>query len=562
MRMFFYYAIHSVKNQIKKLFKTWVLVFLLVCMLFGGIIGLGIGFLADEADTLEDTSYSEELEEEEITEDIAEDEFPIPEGIEYPEREFTELAAGAIILAVIFFSAFGADKSANAIFLPADVNLLFPAPLKPQSVLLFRLMTQIGVILCSSLYISFQIPNMVLNMGLGVWTAIGFIVALLLLLMLSKLLQVFIYLLASTKPFIKKHLRTVLFGVLSLIGGAFYLYINIEGASDFESILLCAFNFYNHPLTRFIPIIGCLKAFCVHIVSGNILGIAANLLGIIISGVILGTIISKIKVDFYEEALAKSQETAELQAIAQEQKVAFVKRKKDRSDKLKRDGITKGWGANIFFYRSMYNRFRFAHLGIFTKTSETYLLVSLLVIAVCKLLLEVNGFTATVLIIGAFVFFRTLGNPLEEDTGKDFFRLIPEKTSHKLFYSSIAGTVNCLFDILPAIIIATGAFGQNPLIALIWCLLILSVDFYGTNVGAFINISVSVKAGSMVKNIVQIMFIYFGLLPDAIIIVIGFLLQLLPVALPICALINFGLGLLFLCLTPAFMDVKETVPKI
>ena len=39
MRLFFYYAFHSFKNQLRKLFKTWVLIFLLACMLIGGIIG-------------------------------------------------------------------------------------------------------------------------------------------------------------------------------------------------------------------------------------------------------------------------------------------------------------------------------------------------------------------------------------------------------------------------------------------------------------------------------------------------------------------------------------------
>ena len=38
MRLFGYYALHSVFNQIRKLFKTWVLVLILVCALFGGLI--------------------------------------------------------------------------------------------------------------------------------------------------------------------------------------------------------------------------------------------------------------------------------------------------------------------------------------------------------------------------------------------------------------------------------------------------------------------------------------------------------------------------------------------
>ena len=49
MRLFWYYALHAVKNQLKKLFKTWVLVLLLACMLLGGIIGGVAGSLSEKA---------------------------------------------------------------------------------------------------------------------------------------------------------------------------------------------------------------------------------------------------------------------------------------------------------------------------------------------------------------------------------------------------------------------------------------------------------------------------------------------------------------------------------
>ena len=40
MRMTLYYLAHSVKNQIRKLLRTWVAVFLLVCFLFGALVGI------------------------------------------------------------------------------------------------------------------------------------------------------------------------------------------------------------------------------------------------------------------------------------------------------------------------------------------------------------------------------------------------------------------------------------------------------------------------------------------------------------------------------------------
>ena len=134
MRLFGYYALHTFKNQLKKLFKTWVLVFILVCALMGGVIG----FLAASAtdDGPDDMDAPPEA-----TETLPDAGLPAGEDA----AAIAEAAAGAVVLAIFAFMAMGADKNGSRIFLPADVNVLFPSPMRPQSVLLFRLTTQLGV---------------------------------------------------------------------------------------------------------------------------------------------------------------------------------------------------------------------------------------------------------------------------------------------------------------------------------------------------------------------------------------------------------------------------------
>ena len=143
MRLFGYYAWHSFINQLRKLFKTWVLIFLVACMAIGVLIGVGAAMLDDAAGGDEEIVESEVIEEEPgALEQL---------GIE-PEG-FVELIAGGIILVYFVFQAIGADKNGSRIFLPADVNLLFSSPMKPQSVLLFRLMTQLGTSILASVYL-------------------------------------------------------------------------------------------------------------------------------------------------------------------------------------------------------------------------------------------------------------------------------------------------------------------------------------------------------------------------------------------------------------------------
>ncbi len=544
MKLFCYYALHTIKNQLKKLFKTWVLIFLLVCVLFGIVIGFG-------ASTLEDTFGEEPAEDVYLEEELPAEENEIPPEI---AKGLVELLAGGVILLVFFLEAMGADKNGSNIFQPADVNLLFASPLKPQSVLLFRLMTQLGLVIVSTLYLIFQLPNLMLNLGLGGWDVVAIMVTWFLTFGIGKLLQILIYVLTATHSRLKKYIRRGLYLFLLLITGSYLLYQRTTGQDYFSAAL----GFFNHPLSRFIPLWGWLKAFLLSVVAKNFLMAAVTFLAILAAGVLLVYIIWHINADFYEDAMAKTAETAQLQEIAQgENSTGFVKRKKDRSEKLRRDGLNRGWGASVFFWRAMYNRFRFAHLGVFTKTSETYLLVAVAVSCLCRFLIGTDGVLPTVLVLSFFAFYRTLGNPLQEDSSKDFFRMIPESAEKKLFYSILSGTVTCLMDLIPALIVTALIFPGSALTLVAWIPFILSIDFYGSNVSAFIELSAPVKAGNMVKQLVAILFIYFGLLPDVVIMILGFVYQSIPLAAIACGVLNFLLGGIFLLLSPLFLEPKE-----
>lgn len=545
MRLFGYYAWHSFVNQLRKLFKTWVLIFLVICMAVGALIGVGAAMLDDASG-----------EDEEIVEsEIIEEEPGAMEKLGIEPEEFVELIVGGIILVVFVFQAISADKNGSKIFLPADVNLLFSSPMKPQSVLLFRLMTQLGTSILASVYLLFQLPNLVLNLGLSIWVALAMIATWCLTIVSGKLLQILLYIVCSTNVKLKSHLRNGIYVFLLAIAGAYLLYWKTSG----EHYLVAATGFFNSSVSRFVPLWGWLKGFCMFAMEGNIAGLLASFAAIVVGGGLLTYIIWHIKADFYEDAMAKSEETAELLAAAQSQKggVAIVKRKKDRSDNLRRDGMRHGSGANVFFHKSMYNRFRFAHLGIFTKTSETYLVAAVGVAVLCRFVIQTNGLIPVILTLGVLTFFRAMGNPLEQDTQMDHFLLIPESTWHKLFWSLLGGTANCFLDLLPAVIVSALLLGENVLIALAWLPLIVSVDFFATTVGAFIGFSVPVSAGKMVKQLVQIMFIYFGLLPDVAIMALGLTFDQPVLAAIGCTVINILLGLVFFFLSPLFLEPKD-----
>ena len=548
MKLFGYYAWHSFVNQVRKMLKTWVLIFILVCMLIGGLIGGGAAKLSSVAEAQQEAAGIQEPEEEE------EDDTTLAERLGVTGNDLLELGAGAVILGILIYNILSADTNGSKIFLPADVNLLFPSPMRPQSVLMFRLMTKLGTFIFLGFYLLLQLPNLILNLGMSVWGALALIAVWCLTVMCGALLQVLFYTISSTHTGMKSLLRRAVYGLLAALLGAWALFWKRSGLDPVPA----AAAFFNAPLTRWLPIWGWLKGFFLFAVEGSAAGTAASFAALVAGGVGLIWLIHRVKADFYEDAMAKSEETAQLMEQVQAERsgsgVAFKKRKKDRADTLRRDGLNHGRGASVFFFKSLYNRFRFAHLGFFTKTMETYLAAAAGVALICRFAAGTDSVIPAALTLGGLAFFRSLGNPLEEDTKMDFFRMIPDSAWSKVFWSLLGGSVNCLLDALPGLLAAALIQGANPLDALVWLPLIVTVDFYATAVGAFINLSVPAAAGATIKQMVQVMFIYFGLLPDVAIMAVGMVMGYTALAAVVSSGVNMAFGLLFVSLTPMVLE--------
>lgn len=535
MKLFFFYVTRTVKNNLRRLFKSWVAILLIACLAFGLLVGVGAAMLEKAFPTEEE----EEVPEEEMSAAETAQAF-----------EFLELACGGIVLLVLAMNVVSADKNGCAIFQPADVNLLFSSPMKPQSVLLFRLMMQIGTSLLLSLYLAFQLPSIISGTGMPVWAALTLLGTWVLLLVLGKFLQVLLYSLSATHPSFRARMRPTLVGVLLLIGGAFLLYWKSTEAEPLDA----AISFFNAPATRYIPVWGWLKGGVMFAFEGNLPATLLSLGGTICLTALLLFIIYRIRVDFYEDAMAKSQETAELQERAQNDGKSLVKRKKDRSEKLRRDGLSRGTGASVFFFKTMYNRFRFAHFHVFTKTSETYLAVAAVSAVVLRFYVESTSLTPVALALAVMAFFRSLGNPIADDTQKDLFLIVPENAWKKVFWSMLGGTLNTFLDLLPALAAAVLILGANPLVAVAWLLFILSIDVYSSGVGLFIDLSLPTATSQGVKSLVQILFIYFGLLPSAVMLIVGSIFSLFSLMAILATLVNLTVGALFLSVSPLFLE--------
>ena len=543
MRMFLYYAFCSLKNQIKKLFKTWVAVFFGVCILFGFILGISLGFLGDTLDEGEDyggydeySSYDETYYEEDVS-------MPPEIGMGLVDGIVFVLAGGGMV-----WSLLSGDKTGGKNFMMADVNLLFSAPLSPQSVLFFKLMTQLGASFVASFYLLFQLPNLISSFALTPFAAVAIVMCWVLLLAFVKLTQMLSFVLASGSAVAKKIIVPVTWGLVGVAVLSLYLFVN--GA--YTDPLTAAVTFFSQSAVRMVPIVGWFTA-AVHFAVLGRVGMTLLYIGLLVAGAaVLVYIIWKLKADFYEESLISSEETDKVRKAAAEGKV-YRSDAKPRKEKLSRSGIGRGWGANVYLFKSLYNRFRFARFGIFTKTAVTYLLTALAVAAITRFVADSSTIVPTALALAVFVFYRSLGNPLSQDIEQVSFIMIPESTHKKLFYSLISGTVDCVLDIIPALIAATLLLGADPVSALAWGLFMLSVDFYSSSVGTFISLSMPTSIAAIVKSVIQICFIYFGLLPVAALLIVGAITDTFLLCVSLAAGFCLLCGGVFYALSPLFI---------
>ena len=540
MRLWGYYALHTFKNSVKKLLKTWLGVFIII-MVVATLFGAGIGFIASKV------SQKAEENKTEVTETAKEEKGPSYFEINLISKEgMTELITSGVIIGVLLMAIFG-GKSAGTIFKPADVAILFPAPLRPQSVMMFRLIFALGMQVIASIYMVFQLPNLILNAGLPVFGAISLLIAWLLLMVGSTVLQVTLYTLMTMNDKLNKIVNTVVYVVLGAAAVGFLIYNSMNG----EVLLKNAINYFASPKTLWVPVWGWLRAGVTYALEGNITMSVLFILLLLLGYAALIFLIWNLKADFYEEAIYSVEKNAEAVEKAKASGTG-VARTKERSEKIDRSGIGRGSGANIFFFKTLYNRKRFAILGVFTKTMLLYVAIAGFASYLLRNLSY--GYTIIGAILTFAVFLRTLGNPIKEDTTRNFFFMIPESAHAKLLYSILGGSVCCALDLLLPVLGAGIFFKVSAGEIILWFLMALSIDFFGSIVGAFIGLSVPVSAGETIKQLVQVMFIYLGALPAAGFVAAGIVLEKPLLFGGIGVLFNIICGLLFFSFTPAFFE--------
>lgn len=553
MRLWGYYALHTFINTIKKIFKSKVMIVILCSFLIGGVIGGSVGFISS---LVEDQARTESsVSKDDKTNDPAQMEEDFMTVHADAIRESIPAATMILLLVVVLWGIYGGSKKGSDFFLMADANILFAAPLKAQTVLMFRLSFQILALLFFTFYLIFQVPSMKLILGLDNFAIVAIFLAWGMLLFMSKLMSVFTYTLTATYEHLKKYVVPFVFAVGLLVvaaTGAVY----ISTGSDYMATLRLT---YGADWSNYIPVFGWYKAMVMNAINGHVFAslgyMALNLVFLI--ALVWG--IWHIKADFYEDALAGAQKRDDMTKAALEgrninkDKKQSAKRTQKLEHKVRKSYELKGWGASVFLHKSILNRRRFSKFGFVTNTLLLYLAIGGLGAAFMAYKTDLREISVIGLIMALTLFFRNFGNPIEIESSHNWLFLVPEDPYKKVLYAILAGSVDCVLDLLPGIVVATVILRGNPLMALLWLATLVSMDFMFSCFGLLLQAILPSSAMDVVKSMLQMMLRAFIIVVIAIAFAIGTVLQGLALGAVFCMFTSLAVGTICFIVYPSLL---------
>jgi len=566
MKLWGYYAFHTFINSIKKMFRsTFIIVvasILSIGLIFGvvgGIIGSAFG---DEIESIESSeeqregygdpeygSYNEDGEfvfyEDEFTEEDMEMLLLVVEAV-----------AAVVVFALLGFGARSGMKKGSDIFVMADVNFLFTAPMKPQSVLLFRLTFQMLAVVAGSIYYLFQIPNLVLNANIPLEACLLIFLALIITFIYQKLFSLGMYTITATNNSIKKLVLPVLLAIaLIIVGivGIVYFSTDMDVWHTLELTLASGW-------TRLLPIIGWIKGLVFYAINGNIPMILLYVLLNIVGMVVLVYLIWHIRADFYEDAMIGAQARADLVVAASENRRVVEtnkdgKAKKDKRKVRESQGklFEKSQGALMFFAKEMFIRNRMAKFGIVTNTMLVYLVIGAGTSLLLSRLVGINDFSIIGSIFMLILFFRNYGNPIVQETSMNWLFLVPESPYKKVLFAMLSGTYATAIDLIPGLIVSMIIMKLNPLVLLLWFVTMLTMDFMLSGLGMLLEALFPATAMEMVKASIQLILKFAVIIVIVLAIVIGAVLGGIELGLFINLIVNLLIGAAAFVIYPSML---------
>jgi hypothetical protein len=388
---------------------------------------------------------------------------------------------------------------------------------------------QIGTTIMGCLYIIYQMPNLVNNMGVSIPGALLIVLGYFILAILSKFISVFSYVFfekhGKLKQFVGKYgwylmaLPIVLAALLHFVFGMGY-YASVNAV-------------FGSAVSKAIPIWGWLTAYTVYAVSGNYLLCLVFLLLVLAGSALLVWGTWQMPCDFYEDAFEGAQIlediTAQQQSVANggiqygvkhEGKRQEKKWEKRRNRVLAFEGSE---GGKVFFAKTIINRKRmYTMKGLWSPACSWYFWVTVGASAFMRWITGEDSallFTVLPTALCLFsMFFRSFLNPLQVDLDHNFIYMIPESPFSVLGWDMAGQILDGAIDLLP-MTVAMAVFSLNPGYALCCGVLLLSCHLFFGMTALLVNLVISSYLPVYLSNVLQILVRVLPFLPAVVMVV-------------------------------------------
>ncbi len=388
--------------------------------------------------------------------------FVMPSGM--VRNASPKLFSGIMTLVFLFLYyttlKLGIDKG-STYFRMADVNLVFTAPIRPNDVLLYAFIKQIGGTFLLIFIAMFQIPNLKNNFVMEPYGILVLILAVVAYALSYPLISMMIYSWASKEKARKKLLKRIFDGCALVVAVLFL--VNLAQTRNFGTSLDMVFN---HPVSRYFPIIGWTSSIASSAVTGITTEFWVGASGMIVLIIGASVALYRMNLDYYEDVLEGTEYVeAAMRAKREGTNMTFnVKVKEKVNQRLS------GNGASAIFYKHLLEIRKTAYFLFFDRVSITVMISA---IAFKFIMPEEAGSMGLFMILCFSVYmlllFQIQGR-LGSEMDKPYIYLIPASSHEKLFYATLSEHVKNFFDGV-ILFITAGIIFKSSIPVVVACIL-------------------------------------------------------------------------------------------
>ena len=412
-----------------------------------------------------------------------------------------------ITLLLIFFSLKNGLEKGNNLFRLSDANFLFPAPIKPQSVLIYGFIKLIGSSLVLIPILIVQIPT--LNMTFAIirngWIII--LAAFFLLTILNSIISLLVYSIGSLNERYNKIMKVFLYSITALfLLGLIY---NLLKTGNMTTNLI---NYMNLNIFKYIPIAGwIINIFEVAIIGFNYLALVYLLLCILT--IFIGIfVIYNLNLDYYENAMNNSITKEEMMSRAKSGK-GQVAQSNSKLRKVKAD--FRYSGAKAIFSKQMLEARKTGFIFM-DKNTLIYSIISI----IYAYFMRSNGVNFLLYMLAYMNLIFSQSGPWSSELKNHYIYLIPESSIKKIIYATSMEIIKSF--ITGSIIFVISSFIYNISIlhsltlALTFTSIIGIILYSNMVIRRLLGNIASVTVATFLRFIITVVFIIPGIIFSAI----------------------------------------------